>query len=92
MTVTTFDSGIDIDIEDEDVAPDAEQTAYPPSPLPDDRFYVSTDERDAGGVFLAELLEMEDRRAFGWPCCSRACARSSSRRFSRIARTFMDTR
>jgi hypothetical protein len=52
-----------------------EQIAFPP-PLPDDRFYVATDERDpdalrvisdAGGVFLTELLEMEDRRTFGWP-------------------------
>jgi hypothetical protein len=65
--VTTFDI--------EDVEPDMEQISFPP-PLPDDRFYVSTDERntnalrvinDAGGVFLTELLEMEDRRAFGWP-------------------------
>jgi hypothetical protein len=56
------------------VEPDMEQTVFPP-PLPDDRFYVATDERDpdavrvirdAGGVFLNELLEMEDRRAFGW--------------------------
>jgi hypothetical protein len=59
----------------ENVEPDREQTAFPP-PLPEDRFYVATDERDpdalrvisdAGGVFLTELLEMEDRRAFGWP-------------------------
>jgi hypothetical protein len=59
----------------ENVEPDMEQIAFPP-PLPDDRFYVATDERDpdalrvisdAGGVFLTELLEMEDRRAFGWP-------------------------
>jgi hypothetical protein len=59
----------------ENVEPDMEQTAFPP-PLPDDRFYVATDERDpdalrvisdAGGVFLTELLEMEDRRTFGWP-------------------------
>jgi hypothetical protein len=57
------------------VQPDMEQTAFPP-PLPGDRFYVATDERDpdavrvikdAGGVFLNELLEMEDIRAFGWP-------------------------
>jgi hypothetical protein len=57
------------------VEPDLEQTTTPP-PLPDDRFFVATDERDpdvlqvisdAGGVFLSELLEMEDRRAFGWP-------------------------
>jgi hypothetical protein len=65
--VTTFDIG--------DVEPDVNQIAFPP-PLPDDRFYVSTDERDpyavrvisdAGGVFLSDLLEMEDRRTFGWP-------------------------
>ena len=65
--VTTYDI--------ENVESDMEQIIYPP-PLPDDRFYVATDERDpdarrvisdAGGVFLAELLEMEDRRAFGWP-------------------------
>src|SRR6266849_677621 len=65
--VTTYDI--------EDVEPDMNQIAFPP-PLPDDRFYVATDERnpdavrvisDAGGVFLSDLLEMEDRRAFGWP-------------------------
>ena len=65
--VTTFDI--------EDVEPDIEQIVFPP-PLPEDRFYVATDERntdalqvisDAGGVFLSDLLEMEDRRAFGWP-------------------------
>ena len=65
--VTTF--GI------EDVEPEMEQISFPP-PLPDDRFYVATDERnpdmlqvisDSGGVFLTELLEMEDRRRFGWP-------------------------
>jgi hypothetical protein len=65
--VTAYDIG--------NVELDMEQTAFPP-PLPNDRFYVATDERDpdalrviseAGGVFLTELLEMEDRRAFGWP-------------------------
>lgn len=65
--VTTYDI--------DNVEPDMEQIALPP-PLPDDRFYVATDERDpdavrvirdAGGVFLDDLLEMEDRRAFGWP-------------------------
>ena len=65
--VTTYDI--------ENVEPDMEQMLFPP-PLPDDRFYVATDERDpdalrvisdAGGVFLTELLEMEDRRTFGWP-------------------------
>jgi hypothetical protein len=65
--VTTYDI--------ENAKPDMEQITLHP-PLPDDRFYVATDERDpdavrvirdAGGVFLNELLEMEDRRAFGWP-------------------------
>jgi hypothetical protein len=64
--VTTYDIG--------NVDPDMEQTTLP-LPLPNDRFYVATDERDpdalrvfseAGAVFLTELLEMEDRRAFGW--------------------------
>ena len=58
----------------ENVEPDMEQTTLPP-PLLNDRFYIATDERDpdalrvfseAGGVFLEELLEIEDRRAFGW--------------------------
>ena len=65
--VTTYDI--------ENVEPDMDQMMFPP-PLPDDRFYVATDERDpdalrvigdAGGVFLTELLEMDDIRAFGWP-------------------------
>ena len=65
--VTTYDI--------ENTTPNMEQIVLHP-PLPDDRFYVATDERDpdalrvigdAGGVFLSELLEMEDRRAFGWP-------------------------
>ena len=65
--LTTYDIG--------DVEPDMEQTTLPP-PLPNDRFYIATDERDpdvlrvfseAGGVFLTELLEMEDFREFGWP-------------------------
>ena len=65
--ITTYDI--------DNVEPDMEQMVFPP-PLPDDRFYVATDERDpdavrvirdAGGVFLNELLEMEERRAFGWP-------------------------
>jgi len=52
-----------------------EQIKFPP-PLPDDRFYIATDERDpdalrvisdAGGVFLTDLLKMEDRRTYGWP-------------------------
>ena len=69
-TVTTFDI-----IEDVEPDKDKELIAFPP-PLPDDRFYVSTDERDpdalrvisdAGGVFFTDLIEMEDRRAYGWP-------------------------
>ena len=65
--ITTYDIG--------DVEPDLEQTTLPP-PLPDDRFYIATDERDpdalrlihdAGGVLLSDLLLMEDMRAFGWP-------------------------
>ncbi|KAH9980621.1 hypothetical protein BJV74DRAFT_887716 [Russula compacta] len=65
--ITTYDI--------EGVVPDMEQTTLSP-PRPDDRFYVATDERDshalrairdAGGVFLTDLLTMEDRRAFGWP-------------------------
>jgi hypothetical protein len=65
--ITTYDIG--------DVEPDLEQTTLPP-PLPDDRFYIATDERDpdalrlirdAGGVLLSDLLLTEDKRAFGWP-------------------------
>jgi hypothetical protein len=65
--ITTYDI--------ENAKPDMEQISLPP-PLPDDRFYVATDERDpdalrvisdAGGVFLIDLIEMEERRAFGWP-------------------------
>jgi hypothetical protein len=65
--VTTYDIG--------GVEPDLEQTTFPP-PLEGDRFFVATDERDpdalrvisdAGGVFLSDLLEMEDRQTFGWP-------------------------
>ena len=65
--VTTYDI--------EDVEPDMRQLLFPP-PLPDDHFFAATDERDtdalqvisdAGGVFLTDLLEMEDRRTFGWP-------------------------
>ena len=65
--ITTYDIG--------SVEPNMEQVTLPP-PLPDDRFYISTDERDpealqvirdAGGVFLSDLLEIEDTRTFGWP-------------------------
>jgi hypothetical protein len=55
--------------------PNLEQITLPP-PLPDDPFYVATDERspealktirDAGAVLLMDLLTLEDRRDFGWP-------------------------
>ena len=55
--------------------PNLEQITLPP-PLPDDRFYVATDERtpeglkairDAGAVLMMDLLTIEDRRDFGWP-------------------------
>lgn len=55
--------------------PDLEQITLSP-PLPDDYFYVATDERgpealetirDAGAVLMMDLLTMEDRRDFGWP-------------------------
>ncbi|TFY76959.1 hypothetical protein EWM64_g7055 [Hericium alpestre] len=45
-------------------------------PLPDDPFYVATDERNpealdtiakGGAVFLNDLLTIEDRQEFGWP-------------------------
>ena len=54
---------------------DLEQITLP-RPLPDDYFYVATDERspeglqairDAGAVLLMDLLTMEDRRDFDWP-------------------------
>jgi len=59
----------------EGAEPDMDQIMLAP-PLPDDFFYVATDERnpeamkvisDAGAVMLSDLLTMEDRRAFGWP-------------------------
>jgi len=65
--VTTYDI--------EGVEPNPELSTLSP-PLPDDRFYVSTDERDSnaveiireeGGVFLSDLLTIEDRRKYGWP-------------------------
>jgi hypothetical protein len=55
--------------------PNLEQIMLPP-PLPDDKFFVATDERtpeglkvirDAGAVLMMDLLTMEDRRDFGWP-------------------------
>ncbi|KAI0003694.1 hypothetical protein BJV74DRAFT_876058 [Russula compacta] len=59
----------------EGTKPDLEQVTLP-RPLPDDYFYVATDERDpealqvigdAGAVLLSDLLTIEDRRTFGWP-------------------------
>jgi hypothetical protein len=59
----------------EGVEPNPELSTLSP-PRPNDRFYVSTDERDPdavevirkeGGVTLSDLLTMEDRREYGWP-------------------------
>jgi hypothetical protein len=59
----------------EGVKPNPELSTLSP-PLPNDPFYVATDERDphgvevirkAGGVFLSDLLTIEDRRKYGWP-------------------------
>lgn len=59
----------------EGTKPDLEQVTLP-RPLPNDYFYVATDERkpealqvigDAGAVLLSDLLTIEDRRTFGWP-------------------------
>ena len=59
----------------EGAEPDMDQITLLP-PLPEDYFYVATDERnsealkvitDAGAVMLSDLLTMEDRREFGWP-------------------------
>jgi len=56
------------------VKPMMEQLTLPP-PLPGDRFFIATDERDpdalrvisdAGGVYLTDLLKMEDKRKYGW--------------------------
>ena len=67
--------GIPIAYDIEGVEPNPELSVLDP-PLPGDRFYLSTDERDPqgmevireeGGVFLTDLLTMEDRREFGWP-------------------------
>jgi hypothetical protein len=58
----------------EGVEPNPELSTLSP-PLPNDRFFVATDERDPdamevirkeGGVFLSDLLTMEDRRKYGW--------------------------
>lgn len=65
--VTTYDI--------EGVEPNPELSTLSP-PLPDDYFYVSTDERNSHAmevirkercVFLSDLLTIEDRRKFGWP-------------------------
>jgi hypothetical protein len=65
--VTTYDI--------EGVEPNPELSTLS-SPLPDDHFYVSTDERNPDavevirkerGVFLSDLLTIEDRRKYGWP-------------------------
>jgi len=59
----------------ENIKPDMDQIKVPP-PLPDDKFYVATDESDpealkviseAGAVFFSDLITIEDRRIFGWP-------------------------
>ncbi|KAI9512605.1 hypothetical protein F5148DRAFT_1373098 [Russula earlei] len=59
----------------EGARPDMEQLKLHP-PLPDDKFFVATDERDpealrvfskGGAIFLSELLTIEDLRSFGWP-------------------------
>ncbi|KAI0299898.1 hypothetical protein BC826DRAFT_906218 [Russula brevipes] len=67
--VTTYD------IEIQGVEPNLEQVTVRP-PLESDWFFVATDERDpegrrlirdAGGVFLSDLLTKNDKRDFGWP-------------------------
>jgi hypothetical protein len=59
----------------EGVEPNPELSVLDP-PWPNDRFLVATDEKDRealevirreGGVFLLDLLTIEDRREFGWP-------------------------
>ena len=59
----------------EGAKPNLEQVMLPP-PLPDDNFYVATDERspeglqsirDGGAVLMMDLLTIEDWRDFGWP-------------------------
>lgn len=59
----------------EGVEPNPELSTLSP-PLPNDRFFVATDERDPdavevirkeGGVFLSDLLTTKDRRKYGWP-------------------------
>jgi len=57
------------------VKPDLDQSTLD-IPLPDDPFYVATDERDptsrqviadGGAIFISDLLTMDDRRRYGWP-------------------------
>jgi hypothetical protein len=59
----------------EGVEPNPDLSVLSP-PLANDRFYIATDERDPeavevirreGGVFLSDLLTIEDRQEFGWP-------------------------
>ncbi|KAI0316207.1 hypothetical protein OF83DRAFT_283845 [Amylostereum chailletii] len=61
------------DVPDVELNPDL-RTRSPP--VPDDPFYVATDERSPAGlatirahgaVLLPDLLTTDDRRAFGWP-------------------------
>jgi sensor domain CHASE-containing protein len=58
--------------------------------LPDDRFFVATDERDPDALQVisdaGDLLEMEDRRAFGWPLMLTDVRVSSSSHCWRIVR------
>jgi hypothetical protein len=58
----------------EGIEPNPELSLLDP-PWPNDRFLVATDEKDRealevirreGGVFVFDLLTMEDRREFGW--------------------------
>jgi len=58
----------------EGVQLDPEQTILP-TPEDEDLFFIATDERDpdacreiaaAGGVFISDIITMEDRRTYGW--------------------------
>lgn len=57
-----------------DVKPDF-SLSYLDPPLPDDKYYIATDERDPGNlaylreqgaILISDLLTFEDRREFGW--------------------------
>lgn len=57
-----------------DAKPDP-SLSYLDPPLPDDKFYIATDERDPGNlaylreqgaILISDLLTFEDRREFGW--------------------------